>query len=346
MQQKVRNFLKAFKKPPKHLLLSILITLAATLVFISTGYVVNPLVFSKFPALRQVLTGETGSGSNRESAVVVAVVVPTLTPTPIPQPTLPPKPKPVAITPTVASQPITPPPLANVSPTGGYSRVQVNTGNGTFTVDVVTADLGSTRVVVDTASDSDCANSCPVMSVGSYAARSGAYAAINGSYFCPTEYPSCAGKTNSFDTLLMNKNKVYFNSANNVYSVVPAVIFSGSSARFVGQSLEWGRDTGVDAVLANYPLLLSGGQIVYGGSGDPKLTSKGPRGFVATTGSTVYIGVVSGASMSDSANALKALGIQNALNLDEGGSTALWYNGSYMKGPGRNVPNALLFLRK
>jgi len=52
-----------------------------------------------------------------------------------------------------------------------------------------------------------------------------AYAGVNGGYFCPPEYPSCAGKTNSFDTLLMNKNKVYFNSDNNKFSVVPAVVF-------------------------------------------------------------------------------------------------------------------------
>jgi hypothetical protein len=51
------------------------------------------------------------------------------------------------------------------------------------------------------------------------------YAGINGVFFCPSTYPSCAGKTNSFDTLLMNKNKTYFNGTNNIYSTVPAVLF-------------------------------------------------------------------------------------------------------------------------
>jgi hypothetical protein len=143
----------------------------------------------------------------------------------------------------------------------------------------------------------------------------------------------------------MNKNKVYFNSSNNVYSTNPAVIFQGNSARFVSQSLQWGRDTSVDSVLSNYPLLVSGGQVVYSGGGDPKFAPKGPRGFVASKGSTVYIGVVLGASMQDSAKVLKALGVENAMNLDEGGSTALW-SGGYKLGPGRNIPNALLFVRK
>jgi len=30
---------------------------------------------------------------------------------------------------------------------------------------------------------------------------------INGSFFCPADYPTCAGKTGSFDLLVMNKNK-------------------------------------------------------------------------------------------------------------------------------------------
>ena len=233
----------------------------------------------------------------------------------------------------------------NAPPGSGHSRQSVKADIGTYLVDIVAADMGSTRVIVDTASDGTCARDCPVMSVGEYAARSGAFAAVNGSYFCPADYPSCADKKNSFDTLLMNKNKVYFNSDNNVYSTVPAVIFLNGSMRFVGQSLEWGRDTGVDGVIANQPLLLSGGNIVFGGSGDPKQGSKGSRSFVGNKGSTAYIGVVHGATVAEVAHVLKALGLENALNLDSGGSTALW-SGGYKVGPGRNIPNAILFVRK
>ncbi|MCL4366612.1 phosphodiester glycosidase family protein, partial [Patescibacteria group bacterium] len=234
-------------------------------------------------------------------------------------------------------------PTSNTAPSGGYSRQTVQTDSGSFLVDIVAADLNSTRVIVDTASDGDCGNNCPVLSLADYVSRNGAFAGVNGSYFCPASYPSCAGKTNTFDTLLMNKNKRYFNSDNNVYSTVPAVIFQGTTVRFVSQSLEWGRDTGVDAVLANYPLLILGNNIVYGGSSDAKLTSKGNRSFVGNKGSTVYIGVVHLATVMDSAKVMKALGIENALNLDDGGSTALW-SGGYKVGPGRDLPNVLLFI--
>lgn len=243
---------------------------------------------------------------------------------------------------------------SNTPPASGYSRQSVESDTGRYTVDIVSADLGSTRVIVDTASDQDCFNDCPVLSLADYVGRNGAYAGVNGSYFCPASYPSCAGKTNTFDTLLMNKNKVYFNSDNNVYSTVPAVIFGNGWIRFVGQSLEWGRDTSVDGVIANQPLLVSGGNIVFGGDDDPKKGSKGNRSFVGNRGNTVYIGVVRNVTVAESAHVLKSLGLENALNLDSGGSTALWdappgaslWSGGYKFGPGRNVPNAILFVAK
>lgn len=143
----------------------------------------------------------------------------------------------------------------------------------------------------------------------------------------------------------MNKNKVYFNSDNNVYSTVPAVIFLSGSMRFVGRSLDWGRDTSPDGVLAMQPLLVSGGTVVFGGDGDPKKGSKGNRSFVGNKGTTAYIGVVHNATVAEVARVLKEMGLENALNLDNGGSTALW-SGGYKVGPGRNIPNAILFVRK
>lgn len=236
-------------------------------------------------------------------------------------------------------------PSSNTPPGSGYSRQSVSALGSSYIVDIVAADMGSTRIIVDTATDGDCRDNCPVLSLGDYVSRNGAFAGVNGSYFCPADYPTCAGKSNSFDTLAMNKNKKYINSDNNVYSTNPAVIFQSGSMRFVGQSLEWGRDTGVDGVLANQPLLLSVGNVVFGGSGDPKQGSKGSRSFVGNRGSTAYIGVVRNVTVAEMAHVLKALGLEGALNLDSGGSTALW-SGGYKAGPGRNIPNAILFIRK
>ena len=61
------------------------------------------------------------------------------------------------------------------------------------------------------------------------------------------------------------------------------------------------------------------------------------------TGNIAYIGVVFNATVAEAAHVIHALGIENALNLDSGGSTALW-SGGYKVGPGRNIPNAVLFV--
>ncbi len=236
-------------------------------------------------------------------------------------------------------------PVNNAPPSTGYSRQQVATSIGNYMVSMVAGDLSNTRIIVDTASDSTCGNDCPVLPLATYVSRNGAYAGVNGSYFCPATYPDCASKKNSFDLLVMNKNKVYFNSDNNVYSNNPGVIFGGSYIRFVSAVSQWGRDTGIDSMISNYPLLISGGNITFGGDSDPKKGSKGNRSFVANKGSQVFIGVVHNATVAEGAVALKGLGMENALNLDNGGSTALW-SGGYKVGPGRDLPNVILFVRK
>ncbi len=237
-------------------------------------------------------------------------------------------------------------PQSNTAPTSGYSRQTVSVDGQNYTVDIIAADLNSTKVIIDTASDSDCTNDCPTLPLVTYISRTGAYAGINGSYFCPAAYPSCAGKTDSFDTLVMNKNKHYFNSDNNVYSTVPLAVFSAGSARFLGRSLDWGRDTGVDGVIANFPLLVSGGNITFTEApNEPKFGGKGARSFIGDKGNMVYMGYVYSASMGESAKVIHALGLTNALNLDQGGSSALWYGG-YKVGPGRNIPNAVLFVKR
>ncbi len=244
----------------------------------------------------------------------------------------------------VQAAPIANAPINNSAPGSGYQRQKVTTDIGEFVVDIVAANLSDTKVIIDTASDSDCKDNCPALPLADYVSRSGAIAGVNGSYFCPPEYPSCAGKTNSYDTLLMNKNKHYFNSDNNVFSTVPAAIFSGS-ARFVTQSQQWGRDTGVDAVIANYPLLILGGNITAAG-GDEKQVSKGTRAFLGHADGKVFIGVVRNVSVSEMAKVLLTLGLKDALNLDSGGSIALWAGGGYKAGPGRNIPNAVLLVRR
>ncbi len=284
---------------------------------------------------------------NMAVSVVTPSATPTFTTTAVSSSTPSTTPTPIITTKPIATSlstkgSTTAPVVNNSAPNSGYSRQSVKTDAGTFTVSIIAANLSSTKVIVDTASTSDCFNNCPVLSLGDYVTRNGGWAGINGSYFCPKDYPSCVGKENSFDLLVMNKDKYYFNSANNVYSTNPVVGFRDGGISFVTAGSQWGRDTSLNGVLMNYPLLVHGGNITFGGDDDPKKGSKGARSFVANKGNIVYIGVVHSATVAESARVMKALSMDNALNLDNGGSTALWHGG-YKVGPGRAIPNAIIF---
>lgn len=306
-----------------------------------------------------------GSGVNFESLPLVSdvlnyfkpvkpseeeIVQPTATPSPTPTPTpvITPSPKPSSSGSPAPTK--TPTPIGGITsmPGNGYSRNSVKTSNGTFTLTCVGAVIG-TRVVTDSANDSDCADDCPVLPLDAYATRNNGFAAMNGMYFCPADYASCADKSNSFDTLFFNSRlKIYLNSANNVYSNLPfLVINSDGTPRFIGRTLEWGRDTGIMAGTAGNPMLIQGGNVAYVESNldDKQRTVKSNRGAFVHKGGSIYLCIVGGATVPDSAVVYKTLGVDNAINIDGGGSSALWVNGGYVYGPGRQIPTAIIFAR-
>ncbi len=257
------------------------------------------------------------------------------------------------VTPTPASTPVpTKPPITySTSMSGeGYSRSTVKTDAGDFPITCIGANKNSTRVVTDSANESDCKDNCPVLPLADYATRNGGFAAMNGMYFCPADYASCAGKVNTFDTLFFNSRvKAYINSDNNKYSVIPFLaVDAGSNPIFKHKTLEWGRDTGIQAGTAGNPLLIAGGGNVVGeySLDDKQRNVKSNRGAFVQKGDTIFLCVVGGATVPDSASVYQKLGVDNAINIDGGGSSALWVNGSYIYGPGRNIPTAIIFTRK
>lgn len=231
------------------------------------------------------------------------------------------------------------------APFSGYLTQSVETDEGAFTVKAIAADPLTTKVIVDTASSSDCTDNCPVKSLDQYITDNNAYAGVNGTYFCPADAPSCAGKVNSFHLTLMNKNKVYFNSNAGYASPDPAVIFGENYFKFTEHISELGRNTDINSMLSNYPLLLFRQQIMFNSDGDPKKEIKSNRSFVASKGNTIFIGVAYNVTVPQSAKVMQAMGMDYAINLDAGGSTALWYEG-YKAGPGRGIPNVILFVHK
>lgn len=229
------------------------------------------------------------------------------------------------------------------APNGGYSRIAVQTSRGTFTTDVVNLDLGSVQVVTVTGNDGNCDNDCVTKPLATYISEQSGFAGINGTYFCPPDYASCGGKVNSYDfPVYSSQHGKWINADKLFWNDRAMMAFKGSDVRFC-QSANGCDSGGVTAGIVNYPALVDGGVVVVneGALAENLRTVKGVRGAIGVSGSKLYLVVVRSASVPDAAHVLQALGVQKGMNLDGGGSTALYYNG-YKAGPGRSLPNAVV----
>ncbi len=221
------------------------------------------------------------------------------------------------------------------------SNPNVSSG-GNYTV--VTYDLGSVTVVTDSANDDDCGNNCPTKPLAQYVSENGGKAGINGTYFCPPDYSWCSGKVGSYDFPIWNnrKNK-WMRSDTLFWGGRGMMVFRPGSAQFFSCANCVGAPTNITGGIVNYPSLLAGGNIVLdeGAISDNLKVTKGTRSGIGFGGGKLFLVVARSANMRDLANIFKSLGATDALNLDGGGSSAL-YSGGYKAGPGRLLPNAVI----
>ena len=242
-----------------------------------------------------------------------------------------------------------PPPPAVPSPTGS-SVIDVPTSRGTFTVHLVKERLADVTVRTVTANTSDCASDCPVKPLAQYVAENGAYAGMNGTYLCPPDYPSCAGKVNSYDYAVYNSILGKWLNAGATNTLNGMALFSGHAATFYRRGATWAQNpalqTPITAGITMMPLLLQGGAIVDSSSEQTAAQMlRGTKGSIGADGTYLYLALTSSATITESAYVLQALGVRDALNLDGGGTSAMYIGGAYQVGPGRLLPNAVLLMK-
>lgn len=276
-----------------------------------------------------------------EEATPTPFPTPTPTPTPYPTPTPTVRPSPVP-TPTPTAKPVSGPPGT------GLSTITVATEKGNFRATVLSVDLNSSRMVTDTGNDGDCGNGCITMPLASYVSRNGGFAGVNGTYFCPASYAECAGKTDTFDFSVYNTRLGrWINGGNLGWGQRAAIYVDGGGAHYTQNPASAG---GPSAGIVNYPGLVDNGnvQIDDNQSGlSDKQRSVGTKVGIGTRSSSNIMVVIGyGVNMQQFGYIFKSLGATGALNLDDGGSTALYYQGRYVVGPGRNLPNAVVFAPK
>jgi len=239
------------------------------------------------------------------------------------------------------------PPPPTYSSAEGYSYVTVDTSRGTFGAHLIKLPMSSVRVVTASAADSDCGDNCPTKSLSQHVSDNGGFAGLNGSYFCPPDYRECSGKVNSSDyALYKSSSDKWFNKDALSWGDTGLVTFKGTDVKFYKRSSDYGGGS-VDAGMSNYPTLLQGGNIVIN---EDKMTSyqktaRGPRGVIGKGNTNLYLAIINGATVVDAAYAAQAMGMKDALNLDGGGSSAMYINDGYIVGPGRSLPNAIVLTR-
>jgi hypothetical protein len=241
-----------------------------------------------------------------------------------------------------------------------YRTQHLVTTRGAFDVQVIRLRKNRVSMITDVAAPPNCTDGCATKSLGDYAAANGALIGVHGSYFCPPEYADCQGKTNTFlPPFFRTSDRTTYNSfswqvhkgpllayfSNGQYVFLKrATDAGGSSAAFESQ-----RGALLVAAASNYPALMAGGEVIVDSEpllDDGQRNNKATRAGIGMDDDHLIIAVTKNATVPDLAAVFAALGAKDALNLDGGGSTAMFYGGAYKIGPGRTLPNAILFKAK
>ena len=240
----------------------------------------------------------------------------------------------------------------------------ISTPNRDFTIDVVEIDLANPNleIITDTAEP----HPDPLLGKerGNYGAESLAkfvianngFAGINATYFCSG---SGCGAANYYFFPVYNSRlgKLINEDQLKYWTTGPIMAFDTNnkfyyfkdSREFISvNNFEEKYGVKLRAALGNKPRLVENGMnlLIDWDIDESQLKTKALRNGLAYKNGKIYLVVARAAIVPDLAEIMKAMGMEYALNLDGGGSSALFYNDEYMIGPGRNIPNAIIFREK
>ncbi|MDD4466825.1 MAG: phosphodiester glycosidase family protein, partial [Patescibacteria group bacterium] len=185
------------------------------------------------------------------------------------------------------------------------------------------------------------------------------FAAINGSYFCSND--DCGGFNSYFSPLYESRWELMINRDKmSLPTTGPIAVIDNTNhwhyfkdvRDFVSpENFQAITGQNVSAALSNQPRILENGKNILDAS---KLTAtqkiRSTRQALAYKDAprhrnqgNLYLISLSNATLEDLAAVLEKLHFDNALNLDGGGSAALIYENEFLVGPGRDIPNAIVF---
>jgi hypothetical protein len=247
----------------------------------------------------------------------------------------------------IASGSLVPPPGSGV--THEYQSYTITTPEGIFPVRVITLQKAAFEMITDTAELADCARDCDALPLKTYVEENGGTIGIHGTYFCPPDYADCAEKINSFLPPVLNSaTGTLINGDTLQFHNRPIVAYEKDGQyRYYESGSHLTNLPELQAALGNWPALLQDGvSVIDSQPMESGFLAKGTRGGIGWNNDNIFLVVASNATMKNFASIFTSLGATTAMNLDGGGSVAMYADGAYKVGPGRLLPNAIVFKEK
>ncbi|SMF83238.1 Copper amine oxidase N-terminal domain-containing protein [Paenibacillus uliginis N3/975] len=222
------------------------------------------------------------------------------------------------------------------------SRKSFKVGSRTFSAQTVTVSLLHPKVELGVVLAGNKVGK--VEDLRSLAKRNNAVTAINGTFFDAyspgsyrTPYGYIVGGGNLLKDSPADRRTVFTFDSNNLAQLLPGLDFK--------EHFTSGKSAG--AVQAGPRLVVNGKvslDVKKEGFRDPKiLTGGGARSALGITKDHKLILLTTGgATIPQLAEIMKQAGAYQAMNLDGGASSGLYYNGSYLTSPGRQISNAII----
>ncbi|QQS60243.1 phosphodiester glycosidase family protein [Candidatus Falkowbacteria bacterium] len=244
-------------------------------------------------------------------------------------------------------------PTPSINTYSTYQRRSVNSSLGVFTVDIITIDLSNPRLKIKTlaASDTNCPSNCPAKSLASYYFGVKGFAGINGTYFDT----SVSKRNYYFFPIYDSVKKVFINADQLKYPTTGPIMAFDTNNKFYYfkdsrefksvADFEQNTHSTLQAAFGNKPRLIeqSLNYLIDWEVDEKQRTVKTLRNAIGYANNKLYLVVAHKATVADLGEIMISLGVEYAINLDGGGSSALMYDGEYILGPGRNIPNAIIF---
>ncbi|MFH1522889.1 MAG: phosphodiester glycosidase family protein [Patescibacteria group bacterium] len=243
-----------------------------------------------------------------------------------------------------------------------YEHKIISTIDGNFTVDIITIDLANPNLKIITkaiAPYPDLASSLGSFgsqTLAKFIIQGNGFAGMNGTYFCSDN--NCGAKNYYFYPVYNTLTKELINASQLKYWTTGPILAFDENNKFYYfkdsrefksvSDFESKFNVKLQAAIGNKPRLIEEGMnlLIEWDIDDKQKNVKALRNALAYKENTIYLVVAHNATILELANIMKTLKMEYALNLDGGSSSALFYNDEYMVGPGRGIPNAIMFMEQ